>query len=354
MSHSILASNAEAMHRAFAGNFLAVTVSINRWSDQKSDRTLADQLMRQHGVTATDAGRFVKNIMAGARGELDTVNRALNALRTYVYSISQPLAAKSAEDGQRRGPRVFPIAEAPDVLAGIKEREQAIDDALNTFYSMYNQRVGEALAAQGTMTGADEYPELDAIKRRFGYKTNITPLPEVADLAGRLNGMAIPASVVENFTESVLGEQRAQIEEAMTGMYDELVETTTYIAKQMAAKAGEEGGTRFHDSRVEQIRRLARQLKAAEGVVHSDFSALSEAVEALASVDYKQAKASIGLAADVAEQAAALANKLAALQPAQDGENPAEVQQAPAPEARTAAPEPANDDPFAALDAMFF
>lgn len=363
----LLSTNADEINKALTGQFVRLKISISRWDDAVSDPNLTDEILHRHGVEEKEAAKVIKRLMAGAP-ELKELNKRLSAVRTLGYQLSRRLD---------RDFYVVDIPSLPDAIKKLSEARSEAERAKEEFLATYDQRVAEAQAKLKSMASSFEYPSVDELRDRIGVSVEFTPLPDMRSFSH----MNLPAEVAAQFAAQVGNQQRKMVETAISDLYSELVETVTVLATQFRRKAQGEKGVKLYDSRISQIKRLARQLQAARGIVSTDFSALETAVNELASMDYEAAKASTTTAGKLAEHAENVANKLKKLRPDSVGDIPqggeieahadnlaadsadedALREYAPEPEPTEARPEPEpkvennpQDDPFAALDALFF
>jgi len=137
-----------------------------------------------------------------------------------------------------------------------------------------------------------EYPNIEDVLSRMEARFR----PEVIGDLGTLDNMLLPTTVAATFASQMANNQTELVTDMVTTLYDELAETTADMARYFGNKVAGEKGHKLYDSKIEKVKRLARQLESASGIVNTDFSNLSAAVSKLAEVDFDAAKASITVA----------------------------------------------------------
>ena len=361
-AEGLLNNNVDEMNTSLTGNWMQITVSIRRWDDRARDEVLSDEIKNAHNVQGDNIGTFFKKLMGDARYELDTMNSHLAKVRTIQYAVTKKLG---------RDFYVAPISDLPEVILALTEAKAQAEESITKFLDSYNQRIGEAQTQLGTMATSLEYPNEADIRAKIGVSVAFTPLPDM----NTFKGMAIPAEVAASFAASVGNQQRDLVTSMVSELYDDLIDSATHLAGFFKGKADGEKGSKLYASRVSQIQRLAGQLQSAEGIVTSDFSNLSAAVNELAAQDFDAAKVSLTSAAAVQNKAQGIVDKLAALSNSVSSKpgpviTPTDVIDKVAPSLpegmvsepimNTAPPtEPKKDtstdeDAFAALDSLFY
>ena len=374
----LLNNNVDELNAALTGGWMRVKVTVRKWDDSLWDDILSDELKRAHGVVGDRIGGFRKNLLGDYAFEYRAMNSALAAVRTTAYRLTQQLA---------RDYYVAPLADMPNVIKDLTAAKKEADACIQEFGNTYNQRVGEAQQQLGSMASSLEYPSCADVLAKIGVDIAFEPLPDIRTF----KGMALPAGVAASFAAQVGNQQRDLVTNMVSSLYDDLVETTADIANALGRKSEGEKGVKLTTSKIDKIKRLARQLESAKGIVHTDFSNLTDAVNMLADTDFDAAKNSIGLAGDTAQVAQRIADTLKGMapanmsapttptaqptpiiapeQPTETADNSTPTPTAPtAPTAQPTQPEPVQEpvpqppeqpatdpnDPFADLDALFF
>jgi hypothetical protein len=381
-AETLLNDDAEVLNKALAGNWMRVKCTIGRWDDKIRNELITEEVKKNHGIDGKHVGDFYTRLFADARSELDDLNSKLSAVRTAAYAVTKKVEHNFY---------IAPVADMPNVIKTLSGKKKDADEAAKVLRAVFPHRVAQAQAQlKGTISGL-HYPSVEDVLSRVYVDLSFEPMPDMRTF----KGMSLPAEVTATFAAQVANRQTKLVSEMVENLYGDLVETTTDLATYFGRKAKGEKGGKLFDSKIEKIKRLAKQLESASGIVNTDFSALSDAVNKLADSDFDAAKASItaargvrdmahgisknlrGLAnmspatvaappappkatpnittreaivKTVAEMSVTEAEELAeALQPAQPAQ-PAVV----APPAPPKPVQPAADDPFAGLNDMFF
>jgi hypothetical protein len=67
-------TDSTSLNDALASNYLLVSFALRSYSGKVTDKTASNEVIANKGATR-DSGKFVKNLLAGADGELKAVNQ---------------------------------------------------------------------------------------------------------------------------------------------------------------------------------------------------------------------------------------------------------------------------------------
>ena len=296
----LLNKDAGMLNKALTGGWMRVGCSIGRWDDKVRNELVTNEVHANHNLSGAKVGEYYTRLFADARAELDALNSRLSAVRTAFYDVTKKVA---------RDFYIAPVADMPNIIKKLTAAKQAVDQAKEDFRKVYDQRVQQARAQLNGTTSGLSYPSADDVLSRMYVDLSFEPIPDMRTF----EGMSLPAEVTATFAAQVANRQTDLVTGMVENLYSDLVETTTDMAKYFNNKVKGEKGSKLYDSKIEKIKRLARQLESAKGIVNTDFSELSEAVGQLAEVDFDAAKASITAARGARDLSQGIAKRLKGL-----------------------------------------
>lgn len=145
---------------------LIINVEVNVWSATKQDRDISDEVTSAYKADK-DAGRFVKNLLAGDPTHKKLLNHRQSVYnwvkrRTYEWSGSN---------------RYLPFADIEKFNKEFDELEQEHSKLLDQFEAAYPDIVAGMAFKQGDMFDATEYPSAGEVRKRFKMKKFVSPVP---------------------------------------------------------------------------------------------------------------------------------------------------------------------------------
>lgn len=280
-------------------NYLLIDVNIRRYTGKRTDQEASTKVTTSSGA-ATNSAKVVKDLMAGARGELKAVASAQDNLRTYVYNHTLPWT--SASEGRKTGARLLAVSDSLDFLARYKQLLTAYETALADFLSVYEVRKAQAMTNLGTLANPDDYPDVNSIASSFGITIDMVPCPAVSDF----NRLAIPAEVATALGNRLAKQQETQVNNAMKDLGKRLVEELGRMATQLG-KFGAGEKTKLYGSLITNMRGLVRLLKNSNFTDDNEITMLTERLDELVRYDIDVIKNNSTLAKEISIQADSIA-----------------------------------------------
>jgi len=120
--------------------------------------------------------------------------------------------------------------------------EQTFNMMCQNFFIEYPRLVVEAPTNLGKMYSPHDYPELEDVKLKFGFRRAVKPLPESGDF--RLD---IPANDLEEMKNDYEQQYSNRLVEAMREPWDRLHEMLVGISEKLTDVEGD-GKKRYHDT----------------------------------------------------------------------------------------------------------
>jgi hypothetical protein len=263
-----------------------ISLNISCWPASKVDREATDKVNTDANAVSS-AGQVRKDLFAGTSLRKD-IERKAARIRNYFSSNTLPWADK--------GERMLPMPLFMDVKQTIAREKREYDEMCEMFFDAYPQLVVDAPSRLGKFYKAEDYPDIEEVRSKFGFRYTITPMPEAGDF--RLD-----------VANEELAELKAQYETAYQQRLADAMrdpwERLHGMLKGMSEKLADSGDKtkRFHDSFVSnpielctlltklnvtndpKLEEARRHLEAA--MVGADIEAIKEAPEVRADMKSK-------------------------------------------------------------------
>ena len=194
---------------------MLANLTISRWTAQKTDKTVTEEVTRAHGATA-DAGDFRKALIDKAH--LKALVASGSAIRAYHNRMTLPWD----DDGRR----ILPSKSFQAYTD--KHRElQAADEKLRTdFIALYPQLLSGARQRLGTLFKAKDFPEPKDIGKKFGIKISLEQIPDAQDFR-----VDVGDAAAQMIREQIKAENDAKFEAAMKDCYGRLHKVVSHISE---------------------------------------------------------------------------------------------------------------------------
>ena len=216
---------------SISSSAVLVELNISVWPASKIDREITEQV-NSNAMAVRDASQTKKNLFAGT-GIRKDIEKFASRVRLYHNQHTLPWADK--------GERMLPTALFMEYKQTMNAYEQQFDMMCNNFFAEYPRLVSEAPANLGAMYKASDYPELDEVKQKFGFKRSVNPLPESGDF--RLD---IPANDLEEMRSEFESKFSERLADAMRAPWERLHKMLTDMSDKLKDNGDEK--KRYHDS----------------------------------------------------------------------------------------------------------
>jgi len=149
---------------------MIVRLSISQWTARKFDKIVSLKVAADYAVDAT-VGRYNKVLIA--KEAIQEITQAVSAVRSFHYENTLPW-----DDG---GGRILPSANFLPYSKEMRKFKEKFDVAVVDFLSNYDEYREEARRRLNGMFREADYPGKREIKRKFGFSTDIDPIPSAED-----------------------------------------------------------------------------------------------------------------------------------------------------------------------------
>lgn len=209
-----------------------VEMNISVWTANKLDRDTTSKVTTDNHATA-DAGQFRKNLMAGTTARKQIADYAAGC-RLWHNTRTLPWADKGA--------RLLPTSLFMDYKQEANVRRDTFNALVDDFCTNYPAMVKVASNYMGDLFDPTDYPSVDEVRSKFGFRLVFSPVPESGDF--RLD---VAKQELDELKQQYDNSFNDRIADAMRSPWEQLHKTLS----SMSAKLTEEDSEvkkRWHDT----------------------------------------------------------------------------------------------------------
>lgn len=247
MSDEVVTSH--DFNEALRDTAMLADVSIGKWSAEKADAKLMDQIKTDNGAHGK-VGRAIKNLLAGNDTEYKNTCSAFDAVRTTHYQLTLPWSA-DPHTTRTSGPRLLSNVLFMRYLDAMSKRKAEAMKALDVFIADYPRAMQQALVNLGTMATVADYPDEVRIRAAFHASFTFVPLPAGSQFRG------LPDHFIDKLAQTLEDRQRVVAAKAVTAVWVAAHDRVSRCARALSDPEG-----RLHASTLEHIAELAGLIPA--------------------------------------------------------------------------------------------
>jgi hypothetical protein len=218
---------------SISSSALLVELNISVWPASKLDRDVTDKV-NTDASAVKGASQTKKNLFAGTSLRKDISDFAAR-VRLYHNKHTLPWADK--------GERMLPTALFMDYKQTINGFEQTFNMMCTNFFVEYPRLVIDAPNNLGSMYKAEDYPEIEEVRMKFGFRRAVKPIPESGDF--RLDIPAYDLAEMKNDYEKQYSNRLA---EAMREPWERLHKMLIGMSEKLTDIEGDDSKKRYHDT----------------------------------------------------------------------------------------------------------
>jgi hypothetical protein len=218
---------------SISSSALLVELNISVWPASKLDREVTDKV-NTDASAVRGASQTKKNLFAGTSLRKDISDFAAR-VRLYHNKHTLPWADK--------GERMLPTALFMDYKQTMNGFEQTFNMMCNNFFIEYPRLVVDAPNNLGSMYKAEDYPEIEEVRMKFGFRRAVKPIPESGDF--RLDIPAYDLAEMKNDYEKQYSDRLA---EAMREPWERLHKMLVGMSEKLTDIEGDDSKKRYHDT----------------------------------------------------------------------------------------------------------
>ncbi len=262
-----------------------VELNISVWTANKLDKTSTETVLASNHATVADAAQVRKNLMAGTTLRKQIADYAAGC-RLWHNTQTLPWAD--------RGPRLLPTSLFMDYKQELNVRRDTFLKMTEEFRDKYPALIQTAQNYMGTLHNPDDYPPVDQVMSKFGFKVVFSPVPESGDF--RLD---IPAQELEEMRQTYDSAFDSRLAEAMRTPWDQLHKMLTGMSEKLT-DSDSDTKRRWHDTFLTNAQELCSMLTHLNVTADPKLEAARRQLEAaLIGQDIDDLKDSEGTRADL-------------------------------------------------------
>ena len=150
---------------------ILIDFSISQWTGRKLDKRASEEVEVSNSASLGVANVH-KRIM-GKCPELDAIHKFVGNLRNSHYSMTLPWSDQ--------GLRIVTTMGLEKYTKAMTERQQQFEKLVGKFIQVYATRIDEAKTTLGNLFVSDDYPSLEMMQSKFGWRLNFIPIQESGD-----------------------------------------------------------------------------------------------------------------------------------------------------------------------------
>lgn len=238
---------------------MLISLSISYWTGKASDDRVVDEISAKH-KTSKDSHEYHKVLVDPKY--INEVKAIRSRARAYWLDKTSPWL-----DGGTRvlaSPLYFEAAEKLRVFRAEYEA------AVIKFRKEYSKMKGEARKRLGSLFREEDYPSEAALMRKFGWETNVFPIPDAGDWRVDLGGKD-NAAIKKQIDDQINAAVEVITRDLWKRMYD--------VVEAMAIKMKESDPT-FRDSIVGNIKEVCKVMHAMNVTNDSEIDKMTKKIDA--------------------------------------------------------------------------
>lgn len=223
-----------------------VEMNISVWTANKLDKSATEKVVSDNAAVQ-NAAQVRKNLMAGTTLRKDIADYAAGC-RLWHNTRTLPWADKGA--------RLLSTSLFMDYKSEANVRRDTFNKMVDTFIQQYPSLVQTANNYLGTLFNPEDYPSVDEVRDKFGFRLVFSPVPESGDF--RLQVAEQDLNDLRQQYESNFNDRLA---EAMREPWDRLHKLLTGMSEKLTDVDGEdESKKRYHDTLITNAQSLCSLL----------------------------------------------------------------------------------------------
>lgn len=156
---------------SIANSGVLVDLNISVWTGRKQDKQVSSEVDAAK-QTKTKAGAYHKNLFAGT-DKLEKIVSVAGKIRNWHLKQTLPWSDS--------GTRLLPMANFFDYKQQLSLYEIEFQQAVDEFVLAYPVLISAAAFQIGALFNRDDYPQSDALHKKFAVRYSFTPVPLAGD-----------------------------------------------------------------------------------------------------------------------------------------------------------------------------
>jgi hypothetical protein len=201
--------------KSLSSSAMLVSLSVSLWTARKLDKKVSNDVDISNS-TKTKAGNYHKNLLAGDTS-IAAIQKLAGLIRTYHLTQTSPW--------NDTGGRLLTTSQFFIYKNEMARLEKQYWDLVKDFVAGYGTRISAAAFQLGSLFDRDEYPDVEQVTDKFGFRVNYAPLPESGDFRIDINNEGL-----NDLKDSYDALYEANIEKISRDNYDRLYKILTQLS----------------------------------------------------------------------------------------------------------------------------
>jgi hypothetical protein len=227
---------------SISSSAVLVELNISVWTANKLDKGATEAVLSNNSASK-DSAQVRKNLMAGTDKRKKISDYAAKA-RLYHNQTTLSWSDKGA--------RLLPTSLFMDYKSNMNVYQKNMNTMIEDFYVNYADLIDLAKHHMGDLFNPYDYPSIEELRSKFGFRLVFSPLPEGGDF--RLD---IPKADMEELGEQYESAFNDRLKDAMREPWEKLHKTLTHISEKLTDVEGDdETKKRYHDTLITNAQEL--------------------------------------------------------------------------------------------------
>jgi hypothetical protein len=223
-----------------------VEMNISVWTANKLDKSATEKVVSDNAAVQ-NAAQVRKNLMAGTTLRKDIADYAAGC-RLWHNTRTLPWADKGA--------RLLSTSLFMDYKSEANVRRDTFNKMVDNFMVQYPSLVQTANNYLGTLFNPEDYPSVDEVRDKFGFRLVFSPVPESGDFR-----LQVAEQDLQDLRQQYESNFNDRLAEAMREPWDRLHKLLTGMSEKLTDVEGEdETKKRYHDTLITNAQSLCSLL----------------------------------------------------------------------------------------------
>jgi hypothetical protein len=227
---------------SISSSAVLVELNISVWTANKLDKGATDIVLASNSASSGSA-QVRKNLMAGTDKRKKIADYAARA-RLYHNQTTLSWSDKGA--------RLLPTSLFMDYKQNMNVYQSNMTTMIEDFYANYADLIDLAKHHMGALFNPYDYPSIEELRSKFGFRLVFSPLPEGGDF--RLD---IPKADMDELGEQYESAFNDRLKDAMREPWEKLHKNLVHISEKLTDVEGDEDTKkRYHDTLITNAQEL--------------------------------------------------------------------------------------------------
>jgi len=227
---------------SISSSAVLVELNISVWTANKLDKGATDSVLVSNSASSGSA-QVRKNLMAGTDKRKKIADYAARA-RLYHNQTTLSWSDKGA--------RLLPTSLFMDYKQNMNVYQSNMNTMIEDFYANYADLIDLAKHHMGALFNPYDYPSIEELRSKFGFRLVFSPLPEGGDF--RLD---IPKADMDELGAQYESAFNDRLKDAMREPWEKLHKNLVHISEKLTDVEGDEDTKkRYHDTLITNAQEL--------------------------------------------------------------------------------------------------